>query len=400
MTQIALEGRLRPLLPSPFERTVSVAELAELDVVLRAALNLVSDEASIPIGKVNDFATAIQALEGAWSIVMQAMESVGPQGSSGVRDLLALVDRLRRLDAVVREGEARRGHEILRAVGASLSRLQSAESLPHLITQVPEVICNLGFDRAIMSRVVDAQWVTEASHVVGDEEWANIITQAGQLTPAPLRGAGMPESEVVRRRAPALVHDVQSSTRMHRPLADVSLSRSYVTAPIVLQSKVVGLVHGDRVFHRGDVDSLDRDMLAMFADGLSLAFERASMEARLQRIRSSLRQLVDEASAPTEMDRELEDPLAPPTAPRSSAPRWQSSPSSTSTDVLAEQLTRRELQIVRHLARGETNAQIASRLVLSEDTVKTHVKHILRKLGAANRAEAVSKWLLANAGQR
>ena len=44
------------------------------------------------------------------------------------------------------------------------------------------------------------------------------------------------------------------------------------------------------------------------------------------------------------------------------------------------------------LADGETNARIAERLVVSEDTVKTHVKHILRKLGVRNRSQAVSRY--------
>ena len=56
-------------------------------------------------------------------------------------------------------------------------------------------------------------------------------------------------------------------------------------------------------------------------------------------------------------------------------------------------LTRRELDVMRLMAAGETNAGIASRLVVSEGTVKSHVKHILRKLRAANRAEAVSRFV-------
>ena len=47
------------------------------------------------------------------------------------------------------------------------------------------------------------------------------------------------------------------------------------------------------------------------------------------------------------------------------------------------------------LAEGETNARIAQRLVVSEDTVKTHVKHILRKLGVHNRSQAVSRYFKA-----
>ena len=56
-------------------------------------------------------------------------------------------------------------------------------------------------------------------------------------------------------------------------------------------------------------------------------------------------------------------------------------------------LSRREVEVLRLLADGHTNRRIASRLVVSEPTVKTHVRNILRKLGAANRAEAVSHWL-------
>ena len=56
-------------------------------------------------------------------------------------------------------------------------------------------------------------------------------------------------------------------------------------------------------------------------------------------------------------------------------------------------LTRREIDVLRLMAAGETNAGIAERLIISEGTVKSHVKHILRKLGAANRAEAVCRYL-------
>ena len=56
-------------------------------------------------------------------------------------------------------------------------------------------------------------------------------------------------------------------------------------------------------------------------------------------------------------------------------------------------LTPRELDVIRLMALGETNGGIARRLVVSEGTVKSHVKHILRKLRASNRAEAVSRYV-------
>jgi DNA-binding NarL/FixJ family response regulator len=54
-------------------------------------------------------------------------------------------------------------------------------------------------------------------------------------------------------------------------------------------------------------------------------------------------------------------------------------------------LSKRELDVLKCLARGMTSAQIASELFISENTVKTHVRHILEKLEASNRAEAVSR---------
>jgi DNA-binding NarL/FixJ family response regulator len=56
-----------------------------------------------------------------------------------------------------------------------------------------------------------------------------------------------------------------------------------------------------------------------------------------------------------------------------------------------EHLTDREMEVLRLLARGNRNKEIAEALIISERTVKFHVGVIFQKLGVSNRAEAVSK---------
>ena len=58
---------------------------------------------------------------------------------------------------------------------------------------------------------------------------------------------------------------------------------------------------------------------------------------------------------------------------------------------LAEALTARELEVLGMLAAGKSNQAIASELVVTLDTVKKHVSHVMDKLGAANRTEAVAR---------
>lgn len=63
------------------------------------------------------------------------------------------------------------------------------------------------------------------------------------------------------------------------------------------------------------------------------------------------------------------------------------SPEMVDSPVLSD----RELEVLKCMASGQTTQQISMTLFITENTVKTHVRHILEKMNAANRTEAVSK---------
>ena len=56
----------------------------------------------------------------------------------------------------------------------------------------------------------------------------------------------------------------------------------------------------------------------------------------------------------------------------------------------SESLTTREVEVLREVAEGNRNRDIADRLFISEETVKVHVKHIMDKLGAKDRTQAIA----------
>lgn len=60
-------------------------------------------------------------------------------------------------------------------------------------------------------------------------------------------------------------------------------------------------------------------------------------------------------------------------------------------------LTERELQVLRRMAEGKSNAEIGRELYVSEDTVKTHARRLFRKLGVRDRAHAVAVGFRAGA---
>ena len=213
---------------------------------------------------------------------------------------------------------------------------------------------------------------------------------------ARLRGA--PSVEALFARATrALCEDAESDPRA---LGLLPGARSYVAAPVVSPEGAVALLHSDRGPGGPPLTERDRDVLSAFAEGFGYALERAVL---VERLRAQSERVLDLARATAASAAELPGPgcerRPPHRRPLAYAGRAAAGRSERVPDPeLDELLTPRELEVLAMLADGGTNAGIAERLVVSEDTVKTHVKNILRKLGLHNRSQAVSRYFRARIG--
>jgi DNA-binding NarL/FixJ family response regulator len=83
------------------------------------------------------------------------------------------------------------------------------------------------------------------------------------------------------------------------------------------------------------------------------------------------------------------DALLSPSITRRLIAEFASRPEPIDPPAQLDELTEREREVLLLLAQGASNAEIAARLFVAETTVKTHVAHILRKLGIRDRAQAV-----------
>ncbi|WP_067650384.1 response regulator transcription factor [Nocardia harenae] len=120
----------------------------------------------------------------------------------------------------------------------------------------------------------------------------------------------------------------------------------------------------------------DTEAVLLLVDLAVAAAERLDSEERLRLQQARLRALSNQI-------RTLDSAAADPAFPESER--------AAEFAAAAAGLTERERDILENILQGASNAAIADIHTLSIETVKTHVKHILRKMGAANRAELIAR---------
>jgi DNA-binding CsgD family transcriptional regulator len=269
----------------------------------------------------------------------------------------------------------------LGALREALGRLRSVVDVRELGERAVRELCvSLGFDRAVLFNVENDELIAQAAWFNGDAEWAlDFVTFARGLEVTPRLDHMLLESEVVRRKRPLLVSDPERDPRTYKPLVRATKTTSYIAAPVMPGGHVIAMLHVDRYMSGKPLTEADIERLWTFAEGFGYAYERMRLLARLRRHAAELAHAggmpvmsppVTRAFRGQSVQRRAVDPSSP--------------------------LTAREAEVIALVSSGATNNEIAEALVISESTVKSHVKHILRKLGAANRAEAVSRHLSTN----
>jgi len=292
----------------------------------------------------------------------------------------------RRARELVDEGVAARLAALDR-VGDAVARMAELGPVSELVDQAPAHAAEAaGLSRVLLSRVEDGALIAEALHVDGDPDGAVAMLARVRQKRVPL-DYPMVEGEILRRRRPLLVRDADGDARGRHPFGEALAWRDYVTAPVLLEGRVAGLLHGDRGRSGVPVTALDRDALWTFAREFAGVYERAVLRRRLRTQREEMRQVASWADARTSELNDRAISLAPEREPAAAERAGESQ------SQLSGLLTRREIDVLELMVKGETNAGIARALVVAEGTVKFHVKNILRKLHAANRAEATSRYL-------
>jgi len=281
-------------------------------------------------------------------------------------------------------------------VHRAIEELRTVTSPASMLEQAPAALCGASnLRRVLLSLTEEGRLVAEAAYFTGDPTGAADVVAKLRGEPVRLEHP-LIETELLRRRRATIVDDAQVHPRVDRRLVGLMDWGSYAAAPLVVGSHVMGMVHADRGIAT-KLDVLDRDVLWEFTSLLGQAYESAGLRRALRHEREQLRGFIDWLGARsgelTDAPIRLATMQRPP--PQATSPP-QPVPAGRGRDdrvVFEGLLTRRELDVLRLLADGNSNKAIADALVISDGTVKFHVNSILRKLHVANRAEAVSRYL-------
>jgi LuxR family transcriptional regulator, regulator of acetate metabolism len=276
----------------------------------------------------------------------------------------------------------------------AMRRLREIGPPSELLEVAPyEAAYTAELDRVVLSRVQDGHLFAESLHVTGDPRGAQVLLARLQDSPVRL-DYPLVEWEVMRKGWPILVRVYEEEELLDRHAHQAVMKwREYVTAPLVLEGRVVGFLHGDTAISGRPLTDVNRDALSMFAVAFPAVYELAVLRHRLRVQRQEMRQIASWADTRTGELSDRAITLNPDDDREEvNATVYALSGSAQPSAGHVSNLTRREIEVLELMVRGESNGHIAQQLFVSEGTVKFHVKNILRKMGARNRSELTAQY--------
>jgi DNA-binding CsgD family transcriptional regulator len=335
-------------------------------------------------------AVAADALSQIASAALTRLEQFGKRERAKVCSLADLSLRALELrDDLHHQMTAHRGQRF-EEMQRGLDRLRRLGSSAQLLDRVcQELVQSCGFPRAVLTRVDGGSWLPWMAHFSDDRELERAFVEWMNEQRFPAEALGRELTSL----HPVLVQDALAAAGTFKPMIEFSKTPCYVAAPIAPAGRMVGVLYADRAPTGRPVDELDRDILGVFAEDFGRIYERIVLIERMRTQRSQVRAAFEFAEHTMASLQGAEIELARVSEDRTPSADGETLETPAAPAMIDELLTPREAEVLTMMVRGASNAMIAERLIIKEGTVKSHVKHILRKLDAVNRAEAISRYM-------
>ncbi|MBD0860333.1 GAF domain-containing protein [Gordonia sp. zg691] len=315
-------------------------------------------------------------LESAWDALFASLAAADEDRMMESSDLRVVISRLRDLETALAEHRRSLVITLSDVTSDALARLSRCGDTSELVRRIPEQAARLGFDRVLFSTVSSERWNPRSLHSRAGNEWARSYLDGPGGS-----GFALPGAATCPRPAhvdePTMLADPHPETGF--ALWRRSRSKSFWMVPVVHGRRVVGIIHADRHFDDRRPSEPEVDALRRFALHLSTLISGPALATGVP---------------PTSFNRDpIEaDPRLPAGERLSVIPGGRGVVAPPQADL---SLSHREIEVIELMSEGLTNGQIGRRLTITEGTVKSHVKRILRKTDSSNRAEAVAIWLSA-----
>jgi DNA-binding CsgD family transcriptional regulator len=310
--------------------------------------------------------------------ILSAMNEVDTGLRQRRSELAGLLVRAGRFEGALSDYGQRQRAQQRAALSRGLTRLRACGDSAKLDQQAAEIALEaLGARRVALSLVRDGFW---SSWRMTSVENLESLTPWAECGPISLEQLPVEHAVVTTGHVALTVAPARSGVSAERAL------RTCVVGPIMVENEVIGLLHVE--FGNRQPDAHERHLVLSFGQTLGRVHEQLTTREQFGGQRSAAQHVQRAAQHATRIATDVELSVDQ----RGIAPESRGEAQRHTADGNRANLTVRQRETLDLVLRGYTNAQIAERLIISVATVKSHVRAILHRVGAVNRAEAIARY--------